>query len=378
MRILVLENAPSSQLGGQEFSLLDTCRGLAGRGHEISLVYREEGDLLAEYERFAVTLTQVQTYTIDRRRTVRSIAQWFGSLSRALLHRTDIVYVNQYHDTLLGGALAKLWRRPLVCHLRLMPPEPLCGQFRLGRSLVTRFIANSCAVCDRYIAAGYPPEKFDVVYNGIDLGRFSPSGDGARLRDQLGIPREAFAVLFVGRFDRQKGIEVLLRAFARLPATAWLVLAGSPVVHATEAAALEYVRGLQTLAEELGVAERVLWVGRRSDLPELYAACDVLVLPNEVDESFGRVLAEAMACGTPAVGSRVGGIPEVLAGEFQRFVVAPGDDADLARVLLSLSDWRISDPGLALRSRQHVETRFPLEAMVSGVEQSLRRALAHR
>lgn len=377
MKILVLENQPSSELGGQELSLLDVCQGLAKRGHQIHLLFLKEGDLLERYKEFAVGLTRVGRYAIDRRRTLTSGVEWLGSIKTALRSRPDVIYTNQYHDTLFGGVLSRLKRRPFVCHLRLMPPDRMCGQHRIGTSLVTRFIANTDEVKRRYVSIGFPSERLDVVYNGIDLQKFSPAENGdarLRLRRDLGIPAEVFVVLYMGRIDPGKGIEVLLKAFARLPASAWLIVAGSPVVHESEVAGREYLSGLQALAEEQGVGDRVRWLGRRNDVPDVCRSSDVAVLPTEEEESFGRILIEAMACGIPAIGPRLGGVPEVLSGEFERLLSTPKDPEDLARVLVAVFDWRTCDPQLGRRCRAHVEQRFGLEAMAMGIDESLSRA----
>src|SRR5215469_10505777 len=125
MRILVLENEPSSKRGGQELSLLDTCRGLADRGHCIDLLYIKSGDLLEEYDLFS-RLIRTTPYTIDRNMTLRASTRWLLSLlqrSREARY-ADVIYANQYHDTIFAGALGTLLRKPVVCHLRLPPPNP--------------------------------------------------------------------------------------------------------------------------------------------------------------------------------------------------------------------------------------------------------------
>ena len=106
-------------------------------------------------------------------------------------------------------------------------------------------------------------------------------------------------------------------------------------------------------------------------MPALYRAADALVLPSRCEETFGRVLVEVMACGIPAVGTAVGGVPEVLGGEFERFCVPPEDPSSLAEVLRSLSTWRLADPDLADRCRAHVNERFPLQRAIDRVAELL-------
>ena len=92
------------------------------------------------------------------------------------------------------------------------------------------------------------------------------------------------------------------------------------------------------------------------------------MLPSVISETFGRVVVEAMACGTPVVASRIGGIPEILTGEFDRHLVPPGDAAALAARLEQFRGWQTRDPGLGRRCREHVERRFDLAQTIDGVE----------
>lgn len=378
MNILVLENEPSSRRGGQELSLLDVCQGLAERGHGIHLIYNADGDLLDKYGKFCKSIAKVRCYTIDRHATLSSLRDWILSLLRALKVPADVVYVNQYHDTLLGGMLARLKSVPLVCHLRLFPPGTFCGQWRIGLRAVTSFIANSQATRASYLEAGFAPETIDVVYNGIDLDRFSIRKDRETTRQLLGISPETYVILYAGRIDRHKNIEFLLRSFPGLglmKEEACLLIAGGPLVHASPEEGLRYVDELKSLCHSLSIGESVRWLGRRSDLPELFRAADVTVLPSKMPETFGRTIAESMACGTPALGVRLGGLPEVLSGEFSDYRVEDNDVADLTALLKSLRDWRVRDPMLALRCRSSVEARFTAERMVTGVEQVLKKAV---
>ena len=376
MRILVLENSPSSKMGGQELSLLDICRGLAARGHIIDLLFVNSGDLLESYRQFS-NVTRTTPYTVDRSMTFRASGRWLLSLfqrSREARY-ADIIYSNQYHDTMFAGALGTLLRKPVVCHVRLPPPNPGCGQHRLGIGRVTRFIAISQAARQEWLDSGFAlPQDIDVVYNGIDTDRFKPTGCRDALRAQLGISRDAFAVLFVGRFVREKGIDVLLRAFGAarrgLPEARLLIAGGPPSGFYDR----PYFEEMCQMGRELGLGDSVTWLGRRSDIPGLCEAADVLAMPSDWPEFFGRALIEAMSCGTPAVGSRVGGIPEVLSGEFARWQFPVRDSQALSECLLDCYQFRRADPDLPRRCREWVIQNFHIQKSVAGTEASLQRA----
>ena len=361
--------------------MFDECLGLASRGHEVTLGYVEHADFVPRYQAGGVRTVRLPRMALPIGERARGTAAWIGGVARAARVPADVLVVNQYHDTLFGSAVARLRRVPLACHLRLMPPDGFCTQWRLGLPGVTRFIAVSDAVRRAWVSAGVDPDTVDVVHDGIDTERFRPYDNRDAVRQALGIPAGAYMLAFAGRLDRQKHLEALLSAFARLglPASeARLVIAGRPVNHATPEAGAEYVEGLKRLAGALGVADAVHWLGSRSDVAEILSAADLSVLFTLYPEALARTTYESMACGTPAIAQRDGGMAEVLSGEFARFAF-DGDDLDGAVALMrQLRHWRRDDPQLASRLRAHAVRHFSKEAMVEGIEASLRRTVQAR
>ncbi len=228
MRILALENELTSTRGGQEISLLDVCRGLAGKGHPITLAYVTTGDLEEEYRRICHRMVRVRTYSIDRSRTLTSLRDFLGSLWAVRGERPDVVYANQYQDSLFAGIARRLHRAPFVCHLRLPPPDVMCTQFRLGMSQATRLVAISEQTKRDWVACGYPPQAIDVVHNGIDPGRYVRRTGRSELRRALGVPVEDLLVAYAGRLHPAKGVETLLEGFSLIARKrpSHLVLAG--------------------------------------------------------------------------------------------------------------------------------------------------------
>lgn len=379
MKILVLLNIASSDCGGAEWSLLDVCRGLAAKGHELHCIYRLEGDLLPQYQQFCKTLLKVSSYQIKE---PASSINFITSILQVIPIQFDLIYANYYYQTFFGGILARLKRTPVVCHLRSYPPQgrnfPI--QIRVGLKSCTRLIAVSKAARSSYLKAGLDPQTVKVVYNGIDLARFAIRGDRDATRRALGIPPSAFVVIYAGRIARPKNIEMLINAFARLrlkPDQAQLLITGAAYAATHNPAAGDlYQQELIKLCHELGISDSVQWLGKRSDVPELFRAADVSVLPSLLPETFGRAIAESMACGTPALGLRYGGIPEVIDGEFQRFQIATDDVTGLAQQLRALKDWQQHDPSLGQRCRAYVEQHFSKERMVNEVEQVMQEAIA--
>jgi glycosyltransferase involved in cell wall biosynthesis len=374
MRILALENELTSMRGGQEISLLDVCGGLAGKGHQITLAYVTPGDLENDYRRICHRMVPLRTYSIDRSRTVASLRDFLVSLWAVRGGRPDVVYANQYQDSLLAGIARRLHRTPFVCHLRLPPPDVMCTQFRLGMSQATRLVAISEQTKRDWAACGYPSQAIDVVHNGIDLGRYVRRAGRPELRRALGVPADELLVTYAGRLHPAKGVETLLEGFSLIAhkRPSHLVLAGRAAAMPGSAGGMrDYLGELRNLAERLGIARAITWIEHQRDMAGLFSASDVTILPSLWSEPFGRVVIESMACETPVVASRVGGISEILTGEFAEWMVTAGQPGELASRVLAITGQPGADPGIGQRARAHVASRFSVDRMVDGVEHVL-------
>jgi glycosyltransferase involved in cell wall biosynthesis len=173
---------------------------------------------------------------------------------------------------------------------------------------------------------GVDPARVHVVYRGVDTSRFCP-GDRRQARRRLGLPVEGRVLLWVGRMVPVKGLDVLLDAAGRLTRDGVafrLHLVGDGPLRA----------GLERRCREDGLAGVVSFAGAvgHAQLPDWYRAADLTVLPSR-SEGVPNVLRESLACGTPFVASRVGGIPEVAGGR-QDWLVRPEDAAALAAALV--------------------------------------------
>jgi glycosyltransferase involved in cell wall biosynthesis len=166
------------------------------------------------------------------------------------------------------------------------------------------------------------PEKFVEMPNGVDTGLFAPGSDGA-LRDRLGIPADATVAAFVATLDRAhhfKRLDVAIDALARL---------GEEGVHLVVAGGGELLEGFRTRAREVGVGERVRFLGGvpHAELPAVLRAADLFVLTTEPPESFGIVLIEAMATGLPVVATDYPGVRAVV-DEGETGLVVPKGNPD--------------------------------------------------
>lgn len=253
----------------------------------------------------------------------------------------DVIHL---HYPYIFGAELVIWaawrkRTPLVFsyHNQLQERHPVKRTlFALYNVLVEpllfRQAARIVAVRRDHFLALHPRFADDPrlveVPNGVDTHAFAP-GDRKAARVALGLPAEAPVALFVGALDqahRFKNVDGLLRAFARVTVPdARLVIVGDGDLRP----------GLTWLAGELGVGERVAFLGRRAPeaLPPIYAAADVSVLPSTGVESFGVVLIESMACATPPIVADLPGVRVAVAHEVDGLLVPPGDEGAITQSL---------------------------------------------
>ncbi|EZQ18637.1 glycosyl transferase [Halopseudomonas bauzanensis] len=211
---------------------------------------------------------------------------------------------------------------------------------RFGRQLFARWfckrlylLAVSNAVRDDITAhlSGWPKERIQTLYNRIDVVSLQEQQLGrAAARKHLSLPADAWVVGNVGRLHPDKDHATLLRAFARalptLPAGALLAILGKGPLESS----------LKTLSNELGIAERTLFLGQVPEAKRYFKAFDVFALSSD-HEPFGMVLLEAMTADLPVIVSACGGAPEVVGDCGLLFPL--GDDEQLANSLKKVSDF---------------------------------------
>ncbi|HEY3976816.1 MAG TPA: glycogen synthase [Streptosporangiaceae bacterium] len=266
----------------------------------------------------------------------------------------DLVHSHTWYANLAGFLAGQLHGIPhvLTAHslepLRPWKAEQLGGGYALSswcERTAMESAAAVIAVSDGMradILSAYPavaPDRVHVIRNGIDTEQYAPDA-GTDVLDRYGIDPARPSVAFVGRVTRQKGLPVLLRAAEQLDPAAQLV------VCAGQADTPDLAAEVAALAQHLHATRPgIVWIPAMLAKPEviqILSHATVFACPS-LYEPLGIVNLEAMACGTAVVGSRVGGIPEVVADGRTGLLVPPGDPGALAAALNEL----LGDPGRA-------------------------------
>jgi glycosyltransferase involved in cell wall biosynthesis len=340
----ILHLRSSRSVAGPERHLLELLPGLAARGLEVeaALLYRRRpGEparhpLLDELAAAGVASFQIADPDRPGRQARAALAERLRRGDVAALHGHDPKsdWVLSRARRAAGGSTAGPPRRLATLHLYTRATLPLRLYRRLDLALVRRFdgvVAVTPALAKELAGrAAACPVACRVIPNGIDGERLRARAAAglASLRRELDRgPQAGGSPLLVaaGRLTRQKGIDLLLAA---LPA----LVDGHPGLQLCIAGDGPERRGLAAQVRELGLGERVRFLGERADLPALLAAADLFVLPSR-NEGSPYVLLEALALGRPIVATAVGDVAATLAGVADAGLVPAGDTGALAAAI---------------------------------------------
>ena len=352
-------------------------RELAARGHEVTVVTARHTSSAPERETMdGFDVIRVKPRTVVLR---TPIAPRMRGILRGL--PADVVHAHLPPPLSAHYAADACEQRgvPLVLtyHCDVEIPSPLGSLIEtlyrrsLGASTLRR--AQQVIVTTRtYAATSRAVWRHSpvVIPNAVDVHRFDPAIDGMAVRQRLKIPLDRPVVLLVGRIVAHKGIEHFIEASRYLPGVQFLV--------AGEGAHLE---AMEHLADRLGVADRMRFLGRISqeNLPKVYAACDIFVLPSVSRlEAFGIVALEAMATGKPVVVADIPGVREVIEDGHEGLLTDPVNPQDLAEKIRRLLEDAELRKEMGRRGREKVLASFTTEAVADQVLKVYADVLAHR
>jgi len=292
-----------------------------------------------------------------------------GALAALLTDlRPDVIHNHMYRAELVGTraaiALGEVGRpRPYIVstvHSSRIRSEEDRYVLRLLTPRMDRLIAVSRSIAEKLRHEGRDTAPISLIHNGVDLSRYDQQEPCCTLREEYDLPADGPIVGVVARLEPEKGHPTLLEAWP-------LVVAAVPDATLLVVGEGSRREALEAMALELGVADRVVFTGRRDDMPAVTAALDVAVLPS-YREALGLSVLEAMALSRPVVASNVGGIPEMIDDGRTGLLVPPHDAEALAAAIIRLlRDHPLADT-LARAGHDLVHQRFCIELMVRAVE----------
>jgi len=334
---------------------------------EILLLYRRRGamplvhPLIEEARNHGLEAEQLGGKAKLSPRDVSYISQ---QLKR---ERFSLIHTHDYKANILGGIAAKLAGVESIAtvHLHTETTHRL-RLYKIIDLLALRFFPKVITVSESLrqylIANGLSPQKVVTVHNAVDLETFA-SGvslyNDKALRNRLGIGSDQPIVSTIGRLTSQKGHRYFLESAKRilevLPETRFLIIGDGPLRDEFEGLSLS-----------LGIAQAVRFLGYRQDIATLMSTSDVITMPS-LREGLPYVLLEALALARPVVGTRVGGIPEVVKHGETGFLVPPKDSESLAEAIIQLLRNPEEAARLGERGRELVLREFNVETMVQKI-----------
>ena len=365
--------SPLAPLGGRETGgmnvyVLELSTELARLGYEVDIFTRRDGEL-PRIEEVAPRLRLVRidagpAEPIEKEEIVRHLPEFHENMRRFAEGQPggyDVIHSHYWQSGWAGTLLARELDLPHVVmfhtlgevknRARFGEQEPKL-RIRHERTIARRATAIVTAsdherqLLERYYGAD--PSRMHTVPCGIDLDLFQPR-DRAGARRQLQLPAESPVLLWVGRLEKLKGVEILVDAVAELERRDFTLL----IVGGDERAASIRAE-LEAQAEAAGISANIRFEGAvpHDVLPWYYSAADICVVPSYY-ESFGLVAVEAMACGTPVVASRVGGLVSTVIDGVTGYLIpwrCPGPFAEKLEVLLGNPELRRNFSHAAERS----------------------------
>jgi glycosyltransferase involved in cell wall biosynthesis len=274
-------------------------------------------------------------------------------------------------------------QNPKVVHVRdCLPPSPLGkATLRMIASTATTVVANS-EYTAQSVRRAAPNARLEVVHNPVDLARWDPGRiDRAQARVRLpGATGSSLLLGVVAQLTPWKGQDTAIEALSLLVKQgidAHLFLIGSAkfVSSSTRHDNRAYVERLKRRVSDLGLEDRISWLGERDDVVELVAALDVLLLPSR-EEPFGRAVIEAMAMEVPVVATNAGGPPEIFTSGTEGYLVAPLDPQAWADAITRIAGDPTLGRDMGKAGRRRAKEAFSVERHISAILGVYERALA--
>jgi glycosyltransferase involved in cell wall biosynthesis len=350
---------PSLDVGGVQTRIADIANGLAGFEHVFLPLDRSDAALTRLDAKVQKTIAQVSARAGRLPARLRAYARTIKE------HQPDLLLTYNWGSIEFALANLQLGFPHIHSEDGFGPDE---SRAQLTRRVWTRRVALLRSVVvvpsttlERIATSSWwvSGSRLYRIPNGIDLAKFAPRSK-REARRLANIPDDALVVGWVGALRREKNVERLMRAFARLTATARLVVVG----HGAERSNLEQA------ATALAIGDRVIWTGGRDDVGALLPAFDVFALSSDT-EQMPIVIMEAMACGLPIASVDAGDIAQMVAPANAPFVVPMRDDA-LSEALQELASDEHLRTRIGAENRKRAEDLFDRDRMLAAYERLYR------
>lgn len=385
-RRILYSQGPSG--GGSTLSLYELVKGLDTAQFEPVVLFLRKNIYLENFKKLGIKVIALGASKHDEGRQRRKnllagkIYQlMFLDIPLALhvvrilkTEKIDLVHHNLGWDKSVMIA-AYITRTPQVCHFRnFVNKIPIIVKWLISSVDAMLYITQATADC--YINLGLPVAKSHIVYVPIDVQRFSESRDTGLIRQQFSIADDAYVISNIGRITPWKGQHYFLQAMhdivTQYPNTKVLIV-GEPGKSNEDKA---YFRSLQEMAQKAPLHGHVIFTGNRDDIAEIMVTSDIIVHSASDPEPFGRVIAEAMAAGTPIIATRGGGTPEIIEDNVTGLLVPMKNAPLMKEAIQRLLESSALRETISINARNEVSQRFSIHQHVAKVQEIYERIFA--
>lgn len=362
--------------GGTERQGINLGRALARRGRAVQFgCLRRKGRLLAELEREGIP---VREYRLRSMYSPRVLTQGFRLARDLARDGVDVVHAYNFYGNVFAVPAARLAGVPLVIAGVRDVGVYLDRRKRLAHRIACRFadliLVNAEEIKRWLVGEGCAADRIEVIRNGIDLDRFDAAAAGeTSIRRELGIGVDVPLISTIARLCPTKGFEDAIDAMAIIAAArpdAHQIVAGEEMVsrNGELSPGWKYRAALEQRARALGIADRVHFLGYRTDVPAILREVTVSMQPS-LTEGLSNSVLEAMTAGRPVVATPVGGTPEVIADGRTGWLAPVHDPRALAAIVLRVLDQPEARARVGAAAQRLVRETMSVPAMVQATEQ---------
>lgn len=364
-------------VSGAEISLLLTAKNLT-EAHPI--IFAPEGELLQKARSEGIDVVALPSYRARMTKNpvflvVYMMGMLWAGWKLALLMRksqVDLIHANSIRAGMMAGLFRWYHHLPVVWHVRDMPPQGIIGKLikRLAGSTSQAIIGISESVIQG-IEHPSVAERCHLVHNGVELKSFTSEEKQfikARIRSELTTPQDAQVLAIIGQIAPWKRQEDAIESFASLVreernVVLWII--GEAKFRQENE---RYLGRLQEKVKSLGLGDKVKFTGFREDVLEICCAADLLLLCSD-QEPFGRVIIEAMSQGTPVIGTRGGGVPEIIEHGMSGFMYEIGNTDELTHYIRQVLDDQAVWSSFSYNGQERAREMFSITKTSYKVEQ---------
>ena len=368
-KIVVWEVLPN--IAGGQRVILNIITQLKNK-YEFKAIVPSKGSLLEELKKIGipVEIIPIGTYSLGKK-GIKDILQFIWRTPFVLNHAikivkgSDLIYANSSRVFIWSAIVGMILNIPVVWHLHnLLPDKKAQFLIELFGKLkgIKKIIAVSFAAANQFSGLKH---KITVIYNGVDISKFDVNPQ----RKKEFFQKKEYIIGIIADLIPQKGHKTLIKSIHliknKIPIR--LLIVGAPRNNTKW-----YEKELKEMVDDFKLNKIVEFLGYREDIPQILNNLDLLVVPSSLVEACPMVILEAYACGTPVVGSNLGGIPELIKEEKTGFIFEANNEKELVEKILLIFNNPDLHNQMKKNCRKVAEEKFDLKNFSKRIEMVLK------